>query len=554
MTRTLLAFFFALALWLPYSKAQLISYELIDNYTKTEIRSLANAFFVPPGLLSYNYDIDAYKVLYKTVDPLGDTVQASGVFMVPINTTCGLPTATYQHGSTSKKDNVPSRENAEFFIGLFYATNGFFMAQPDFIGLGDSPGLHPYVHSESQAQAVVDLLRVGKEIAATEDENQNNQLYLFGYSQGGHATMAAVKEIEEKYANEFQITASNPMAGPYDLAGIQSNVIIDDVEYSTPAYLPYIMLAYNGIYDYLGFEMDEIFISPYDTLLPPLFDGTMELGEISELMPAIPNRVLQPALLDSFKNNLDHPFRRALEDNELINGWTPASPMRLTHCMGDDQIAFQNSVIAKDSFEARGATGIEILDLGNSGHEDCARLALVSGLAYFNRFYEADNNILLNDTTIVNATNTSSMDGSISVQISGGSGDLMYLWSNGDTTAMISDLSSGEYTLTVSDPDACSATYTFTVGADISTSTQDLQASPLKVFPNPTRDLLNIQLPNPGLRSTIQLIDAQGRVVKRLENIRDANLEWSMRELAAGIYWLDLRQDKGHWMQKVVVW
>ena len=34
---------------------------------------------------------------------------------------------------------------------------------PDYLGMGESPGLHPYVHGESEATATLDMIRAARE-------------------------------------------------------------------------------------------------------------------------------------------------------------------------------------------------------------------------------------------------------------------------------------------------------------------------------------------------------------------------------------------------------
>lgn len=55
-------------------------------------------------------------------------------------------------------------------------------------------------------------------------------------------------------------------------------------------------------------------------------------------------------------------------------------------------------------------------------------------------------------------------NGSASVQASGGAGNNTYLWSNGGTTASLSNLNAGQYSVTVTDANGCTATATTTVG------------------------------------------------------------------------------------------
>ena len=69
--------------------------------------------------------------------------------------------------------------------------------------------------------------------------------------------------------------------------------------------------------------------------------------------------------------------------------------------------------------------------------------------------------ILLEDTLIVH--DNGSHQGLINVQISGGKKPYIYRWSTGQTTPFIKNLSSGDYTLTLTDANGCSRVFTFTI-------------------------------------------------------------------------------------------
>src|ERR1051326_8920384 len=106
--------------------------------------------------------------------------------------------------------------HSELVVGLAFATSGYAVAMPDYLGLGDSPGLHPYHHARSEATASVDMLRAARAFCAANGFQLNGRLFLAGYSQGGHATMALLRELETWHMNEFTVTACAPMAGAYD--------------------------------------------------------------------------------------------------------------------------------------------------------------------------------------------------------------------------------------------------------------------------------------------------------------------------------------------------
>ena len=73
--------------------------------------------------------------------------------------------------------------------------------------------------------------------------------------------MALHKELETYNTNEFTITASAPMAGPYDLSGTMTeDVMLGTNSYGSPSYLPYVILGLDEVYGVLG-SYDEIFSS-----------------------------------------------------------------------------------------------------------------------------------------------------------------------------------------------------------------------------------------------------------------------------------------------------
>ncbi len=186
------------------------------TYSKTLLSEAIASFFGDYAQnLQYNYDVNLYKIDYNTIDPEGNPTLASGLAIVPVSTTKSFPLLSYQHGTTLMKTNVPSQMKGDFEAGLIFATDGYIVACPDYLGLGDGTQLHPYLHAKSEATAVIDMLRAVRQFCKTKGFLLNNQLFLTGYSQGGHATMAALKMIEEQYSTEFNITACSPMAGLY---------------------------------------------------------------------------------------------------------------------------------------------------------------------------------------------------------------------------------------------------------------------------------------------------------------------------------------------------
>ncbi len=361
-------------------KGQLLTDSLIASYSLADIDSIYTANALPPFVGAINYPVDVYKVTYETPDPQGNMTYTSGAVFIPGNDTCSAPIISYQHGTISNRESVPSRMSGEALIGVVAATGGYVVSMTDYLGLGDGPGFHPYIHAKSEATAVIDMIRTTKQLCTNEGVLVNTQLFLMGYSQGGHATMATLREIELYHASEFDVIAAIPMAGPYDVSGVQRAVLESDSVYSQPGYLPYITTAYNSIYNIYD-SIEEVFTPPYDSLIPALFDGTNSMGTINGFMPGVPKLIVDTAYFNAYDADSLHPFKMAMRDNDVYD-WIPQSYLRIVHCNGDQVIPFANAQVAYDAFIAMGADSVELIDAGSADHVPCAQSAIIGAKLY----------------------------------------------------------------------------------------------------------------------------------------------------------------------------
>ena len=371
---------------------QIISYELTATWSKEEVADIYQQYDVPEIGGAINYAVDGYKILYFTPDYDGELVICSGAIFLPSGIECSPPILSWQHGTESNNTEVPSNvgNNYNDLIGAIGAANGYIVTMSDFIGLGEGEGMHNYVHAKTEASSTIDLIIYGKEFATQMlGTPTNNQLFLFGYSQGGHATMAAVREIEENYSDQLTITASCPMAGPYSMSVAQRLMLESGQEYPNPGYLPYVLFAYDKIYN-LYENINDVLISPYNQNLYQMYNGNYSMGEINNTLPNTPIEIFQNDYYQDYLNNNDHPFKLALLDNDTYE-FIPQSPMRLIHCSGDDNVTYENSEIAYDYFMENGAEDIEFNEPPggeNLNHGDCAGIAILGAKLWIDTMAE----------------------------------------------------------------------------------------------------------------------------------------------------------------------
>lgn len=370
------------------SDTLLVSNELIASYTKPQLEEIYAQNNIPTFFVPVNFEIDIYKLTYKTVDIDGQETIASGALVVPDVDTC-FSQLQYHHGTTTLTDNVPSRESDELVIGIvFGSSSGFVTSLPDYLGLGDEPGLHPYVHAESEASCSIDMLKATRQFCKENNIALNEQLFLTGYSQGGHAALAVHRELQNDPSHNFEVTASAPMSGPFDLSGIMFDIMVQNENYPQPSFVPYVILSYEEVYGDIYDDLSEVFVSPFDTLIPVWFDGSKSTSFISSQLPDVPKEAMQPAFFQALTTNDSHPLRIALQKNDLYN-WKPESPVNFFYCGGDETVPPENSTMAANNFQSLGATSIFTTEVSSTlDHSGCVSQAIIFAKFWFDDMKE----------------------------------------------------------------------------------------------------------------------------------------------------------------------
>lgn len=360
------------------SAQTMVSHTFLVSLTKNQLDSVLSANGIPAAFLGTQYGVNVYKVVYNTVSFDSTETIASGLVSFPIGVDCKLPIVSYAHSPTGNRNAVPSRlAGLEALISLVLGSTGNIAISPDYLGLGDSPGAHPFMHAKSEATASIDLVRAARELADTLGVQKNGQVLFSGYSQGGQAAMAANKLAQEKLAGEIDVTASFPISGPYSMSNVMLNAMLTDAQYPEPAFLAYIVYSYTKIYS-LYDTITDILAPPYDSLLPPIFNGGGSFFSISDLVTGPAYSMFKPDTLAAWLSDSTHPFRLALKDNDIDN-WVPTNTLRMIYCSGDNYVPSQNATRAYAYMAAGGALQIDTQDISPSfDHPECAQIAILA--------------------------------------------------------------------------------------------------------------------------------------------------------------------------------
>ena len=391
---------------------QIITYELVQSWNVSEIQNIYSENAIPDYAGDINFAVKGYKVFYLTPNEKDSLVEATAAIFLPENNGFHSPILSWQHGTAVSNLSVPSAQiNDQNSLGIIAASHGYITVMSDYLGLGEGEGDHNYCHSKTEASAIINLILASKDFAVSNGVGIGEQVFLMGYSQGGHVTMAAVKEIEQNYANEIMLTASCPMAGPYSMSVAQTSMLGE--VYPNPGYFPYVIFSYQRVYGNLYNTPEELFMPGFESLFE-LYDGNYSMGQINDSIWTIaennyqitpsnfrPLDMIRTEYYNEYLNNTEHPFHLALVDNDLIN-FTPQAPMQIIHCNADDNVPYENATMAYDAFIDSGANAEEItlIDGGNFNHNDCATFSVISAKLWFDTMLNGYESVGINETVI----------------------------------------------------------------------------------------------------------------------------------------------------------
>ncbi len=137
--------------------------------------------------------------------------------------------------------------------------------------------------------------------------------------------------------------------------------------------------------------------------------------------------------------------------------------------------------------------------------------------------------VLVANVSVTNETLPGANNGTASATMQGGTGPYTYLWSNGATTANISNLAPGVYTLTATDSHGCTATGIATVNASTCALAATATATPVKCFgENNGSATANVT----GAVGPPAFLWSNGATTATVQNLAPGNYSFTVTDLA----------------------
>lgn len=334
-------------------------FKSVSHLARVALDEITRAVAAPgsgaPAVLP-RYSVDAYRVSYLTLDAQGRQILASGLVALPLKPAgASFPLVSYQHGTIFKDAQAPSNAIAANEPAFVMASLGAIVIAADYVGYGVSKGApHPYLHAAATASSVLDLLTAVRSQLARYGINENGQLFLVGYSEGGFATMAAHRSMQSSTSGHgvhlVALVGTAPGAGPYNVQSV------------------------------LDYQLDRV--RDENRLIGALITPGL-LKRLGSTIRAEVRRLLVKALIPddadvSFDTRVIDLF---LDDNNAgiealsnVHDWKPLAPVRLFHGRADRTVPYLASTETLTAMQARAAPNVlltECAGIAPTDHLQC---------------------------------------------------------------------------------------------------------------------------------------------------------------------------------------
>ena len=386
-------------------RGRLIRYEKVGSYpTAHDARAHFDewiAFYqdyyqFPEDLpVTFEYGFDSYKVTYCTDDAVlpgqsvARTTTVTGMVSVP-RKSGPLPTVAYVHGTSVSFYDAPSNPNivgdfsdrGESFEGppstAVFAGNGFIYIAPDYLGLGDSTiPRHRYFHAATEASSAIDLMAAARNVLADLRVRQNGELFIFGFSQGGHSALALQRELERM---RVKVDGTAVVGAVFDVERWFLESLAREDSIAQALYVSYLLLAFDDIYDVFE-STDDVFRRQYAGIVGNLFDMRHFFDDVMFALPPPARDLLKPSYYAQVTTNRDDPMRVRLREN-AVDRWRPEAPVLAFHSPVDEEVPYDDALVSVERLRRRGAT-IAVRTLPGFDHVNSWIQALPRAVRWF---------------------------------------------------------------------------------------------------------------------------------------------------------------------------
>ncbi|KAA0918513.1 alpha/beta fold hydrolase [Dietzia sp. ANT_WB102] len=316
---------------------------------------------------------DAQRIMYTSIGSRGQGTAVTGTYVQPRAPWTGggsRPLAVVAPGTQGQGDHcAPSKTMQNLAnvrtdppgVGIGYEiiqtyallARGYAVAITDYEGLG-TPGLHSYVHRESQAHAVLDLARAAAQAPGADIEPGARTVFI-GYSQGGGA-VAAAAELQSQYAPEVNLVGTVAGSPPADLLATLNQADGSAIS----GVIGYALNSMIDTYPEMGPLITPYFNDRGRAMLAATADQCMAETAVQFFRQRTSDFTVSGRSADDIVRS--EPRLKEFLELQRIGRITPTTPVRILSPVNDDVVAGHQSQQLGRDWCAQGAAVDMVID------------------------------------------------------------------------------------------------------------------------------------------------------------------------------------------------
>lgn len=356
--------------------------EVLFKGSKPKLRLLTSLY--KPYRVYKKYvteSIVALEIIYPSTIG-GKQLNLSGTMLIPKTSKRLLPILVYCHGTMFDQSLAPSKWSSSIQVQALPAMDGYITFIPDYPGYGESQDQIPtYFMQDETVQSILDMIQYGISFLDTKGASYQKELYIMGYSQGGHAAISVQKQLEELNPFDLELKASVSIAGPLQLKENVDFILQKESFYAT-AYISYLFTCFN-YYDWKRDET-EFFTLENSQLINDYVQGRIDLNTMAIKQSTAINQLMDSVFLSKYLSNEENAIKQSLASNSNFM-FAPRTPTLLVHSKSDEVVPFETSYQTWKNMIALGADSNRVAHrkLELESHEESAFVGIPLGLDFF---------------------------------------------------------------------------------------------------------------------------------------------------------------------------
>lgn len=340
------------------STGKIVTTETVQTLTSAQTLALIKQ--TDPGYQGTPAPIQMQTFSYTMSDTQGKTATVFGRVFLPADShSSNLPIFAFAPGTTGIDDQCaaslekPAQRNWANYPSLMaaYAAQGYATVTTDYEGMRDASRLHHYMVGELEGRAMLDSIRALQGLSISKGKVDTAEVYLSGYSQGGHAALWADR-IASKYTPELTVKGVIGFGAVTDVTRTVSDIASGA---NLIWFAPYVLRSYadwyGDTYD-LQRYLEEPFAANINTDIAKNCIDT----NIKHWGDKDSKKVLTPQFLDAMKTNTLSSFApdlyKRMQDNSALGYSTPSNKLlnqgRLDNVILPSQTELARKALCKD--------------------------------------------------------------------------------------------------------------------------------------------------------------------------------------------------------------